>query len=156
MDVHEQYFKGPFGSLFSLLLGIAAAFIILKFLGILLHTETPVISVVSCSMFPELNRGDVVIVSGAADYDIGDIIVYRSPRVPYPIIHRIIDEKNGRFLTKGDNNPAPDGWIEPSAIMGKAIFKLPALGWPKILLLKLTGSLDQPIELCKPNFNISK
>ncbi len=135
-------------SLLYILFGLVAAYIILEVSGMVLHTRYPVIVVVSCSMYPELNRGDLVVVSGAQNYSPGDVIVYRSERKAFPIIHRVIEVRDGEVLPKGDNNVAPDGWIPVDRIYGKMVFKIPALGWPKILLMKLTGQINEPLELC--------
>ena len=61
------------------------------------------------SMKPAIDPGDVVIVrkAEAGDVKIGDIIQYW--RGDIFIIHRVIDIKEtGEFQTKGDNNISPD------------------------------------------------
>lgn len=82
-------------------------------------------------------KGDVLIVRGI-DTDnivIGDVIVYDIPNQRVPVVHRVIDLNNG-ILTKGDHNPGEDNW-KPIKIHGKAIFVIPLLGWPKLLLTEL-------------------
>lgn len=92
------------------------------------------------------NRGDLIILVGINQEDlrVGDIAVYWTQK-KYPIIHRIIDvyeEDSNRFIsTKGDNNPGMI--IEPPIInekkvsmeklVGKAYFKIPYLGYVKII-----------------------
>ncbi len=106
------------------------------------------------------NKGDIMVLKGAEakDIKIGDVIVFRSARVHPkrdPIIHRVVEveEKNGNlvFHTKGDNpltnkNPIdvclPDGCIYESdiweeQIIGKAVARVPYLGYVKIVFMSL-------------------
>lgn len=67
--------------LYFIVLALILAFGILQTTGTVLSTEKPVVSVVSCSMYPEYDRGDVLIVGGV-DFDSineGQIIVYKVP-----------------------------------------------------------------------------
>ena len=98
-------------------------------------------------------KGDVVIVWGRFKPKIGDIIVFKAGQnslAPRPIIHRIvnINEDTNIIQTKGDhnglqltagNNPfkTDETNIKESQIMGKAIIKIPYLGWPKIWITDL-------------------
>lgn len=62
-------------------LALILAFGILQTTGTVLETEKPVVSVVSCSMYPEYDRGDVLVVKGV-DFDNieeGQIVVYDVP-----------------------------------------------------------------------------
>lgn len=84
--------------------------------------------IVSGSMMPELNIGDIVIVKSAEDYQEGDIISFRQGQ--NVITHRIseiLKTENGiLYKTKGDNNNTEDsGMIEIDAIEGKTIGKIP-------------------------------
>jgi len=77
------------------------------------------------------NKGDIMILQGAKTYNKGDILVYSTPTYNYPIIHRIID--TDPLITKGDNNKVEDPIsISQEQIQGKAIVKVPLLGWIKI------------------------
>jgi len=70
----------------------------------------------------------------------GDTIVYMSKKASYPIIHRVVDVKGGEsytFTTKGDHNPGSDSPVDEKQIIGKAIFRIPLLGWIKIGFVKL-------------------
>lgn len=58
---------------------------------------------------------------------VGDIVVCRHQYEGGPailIVHRVTAvQKDGGILTKGDNNPEPDGWITPKDdIIGKVVF----------------------------------
>lgn len=42
---------------------------------------------------------------------IGDVISFYCPEDGVPITHRVVEKlKDGRLVTKGDNNPLPDPW----------------------------------------------
>ena len=94
------------------------------------------------------NKGDLMVLSGAKPSEIkkGDILVFKGWR-PDPIIHRVVDINNtGKgifFETKGDNNKeqisphnscmvCDETQIHESQIVGKAVLRVPYLGWVKI------------------------
>jgi len=80
------------------------------------------------SMEPQFQRGDLVILHQAADYQIGDIATYRHPAAG-PIIHRIKARQGDRFVLQGDNNDWVDSYQPHSAeIIGKLRWHLPAAG----------------------------
>ncbi|ASJ17456.1 S26 family signal peptidase [Thermococcus chitonophagus] len=143
---------------------ISTALIILVALGLysglrlVLHTNMPLVVVVSGSMEPVFYRGDVVVLEGVKpeDVKIGDVVVYKSPLAKYPIIHRVREIKeivvNGReelcFVTWGDNNPIPDLYPTPAgvldcvpqqAIEAKALLVIPKIGWISIKLREIFG-----------------
>jgi signal peptidase I len=96
------------------------------------------------------NTGDIIVLLGKKpkDIDIGDVIVFQATQ-PDPIIHRVIAkwEDNGKYYytTKGDHNPGSiyfETSIEQERVIGKAIFRIPYLGYIKIWfvdLLKMIG-----------------
>lgn len=93
--------------------------------------------VISPSMSPEINVGDMVITraTDAEDLKVGDIVRYKKSRLN--VIHRITDIEqtaDGVMLTtKGDANNTVD---QPSPkaedVTGKAVMRLPKLGWVTI------------------------
>ncbi len=88
------------------------------------------------------NKGDIMVLYGSKDYEIGDIMVYSTTTHNYPIIHRLIDKNP--YITKGDNNRKEDpNSVSKKQIQGKAVVKIPLLGWIKIwftdLIMALTG-----------------
>ena len=116
-----------------------------------LHTNTPLVIVVSGSMEPVFYRGDVVLLEGINEGNIGnvhvnDVIVYKRPGYEYPIIHRVrkigtveIGGKTEKcFLTWGDNNWAPDPpyptpygevpCVPAYAVEDKALMVFPKIG----------------------------
>lgn len=94
------------------------------------------------------NKGDVLLVVKAkpGELKVGDVIVFRVPGQKYPIIHRIIEiEEGGSYLTKGDHNPSPDGRWPPvvyGQIEGKAVFKVPLIGFIKVVPLEVWNSIS--------------
>jgi signal peptidase I len=107
------------------------------------------------SEFPMRNgfrKGDIIIVWGWSEPEVGDIIVFNANKdstAPYPIIHRVVSIENGIIQTKGDHNGGQltpgleDSYnidetrIREEQIIGKAILKVPYLGWVKILAVDL-------------------
>jgi len=86
------------------------------------------------------SKGDVLIVRGVSpkDYKVGDVIVFWADQ-EYPLIHRLVNISSDykTFSTKGDHNYAQlesEKRIDQSQLLGKAILKIPYLGYIKILL----------------------
>jgi len=96
------------------------------------------------------SKGDIIVVWGRFEPKIGDIIIFQpNPEslAPRPIIHRIVDIEDNIIQTKGDHNEkqltkannlykTDETKIYQNQIIGKAIFKIPYLGWPKIWLVE--------------------
>lgn len=92
--------------------------------------------IVSGSMEPELNIGDLIIVKKENDLKEGDIISFWYGESV--VTHRItkIEKENGKniYTTKGDRNNVEDsGTITDENIIGKKIITIPKLG--KITLI---------------------
>lgn len=94
----------------------------------------------SFSFVNGFNKGDIMILYGASEAELGDVIVYMTSQRPDPIIHRVIDVKveDGKkyFWTKGDNNcniGSFENRISEDNVLGKAVWRVPWLGWVKIL-----------------------
>ncbi len=107
------------------------------------------------SLINGFRKGDVIIVWGRFTPKIGDIIIFRpnsDSTAPRPIIHRIIKiNDDGSFQTKGDHNGkqltkdnniynTDETNISEDQIIGKAVIKIPYLGWPKIWLTELINA----------------
>lgn len=99
-------------------------------------------------MYPLKNgfdKGDVIILIGTNkdELQVGEVIVFQSQK-PYPIIHRVVDKHENYFETKGDNNIGQnvdfdlnEKEILPEQIIGKAVFRIPYLGWIKIAFTEI-------------------
>jgi signal peptidase I len=146
-------------------------FIIYPLLGWIFGTGVPVVAVMSSSMehdegFDEwwdlnakdyefnktqfedfrfkngFNKGDLIVVYGRGEYSPGDVIVFAAS-LDYPLIHRIVNDSNG-YTTKGDNNPgirSDEMNIGSERVMGKAVLRIPWLGWFKIGFMKIIGRM---------------
>jgi signal peptidase I len=131
------------------------SFFVYFILQVSLNTETPVVVVVSGSMSPHINEGDLLFVQGRDPQDIrngsaieqnGDVIVFNAwglpgwPSAPRdPIVHRVIgkwlDGDTWYFQTKGDANPIQDPVPVPeNRVLGVVIGGIPFIGWVKIVL----------------------
>jgi signal peptidase I len=93
------------------------------------------------------NTGDIIVLLGTEpeEVEVGDVIVFKSSK-PYPIIHRVVSrtEAQGAWVyeTKGDHNPGkgPDDVnITEDRLIGKAVFRIPYLGWIKIVFFRIIG-----------------
>jgi signal peptidase len=136
----DHYTEGPAGTAIYIILGFMIALVVNEALKPALATDTPVVAVFSESMLPTFYKGDMIIVQGEPNYNVGDIVVYDSPVYKYPIIHRVIEIKPDGLVTKGDNNRAPDPWVTPeSSVHGKALLRIPLLGWVKVGAYQLMG-----------------
>ncbi len=99
--------------------------------------------VVSGSMEPYIQRGDIVVSAPASNPEEGDVIAYAGPRGV--IVHRVVDEGVGEdgevfFRTKGDANSAPDPWEVPrKAVIVRVVAVIPYLGYPIYYLSLLLG-----------------
>jgi len=100
-------------------------------------------------------KGDIVIVWGRFAPKIGDVIIFKpnsESLAPRPIIHRIVNiDENNIIQTKGDHNgqqltvsnnlyKTDETKINQDQIIGKAIIKIPYLGWPKIWLTEIINA----------------
>lgn len=92
------------------------------------------------------NKGDIIVLRGLGAENIkkGNVIVYSTNRYQYPIIHRVVEKKGDagsyEIQTKGDNNQQQDPeTVTEDRILGKAIFKIPYLGWIKIMFTWIIG-----------------
>lgn len=97
------------------------------------------------------SKGDIIFVWGRGDYNVGDIIIFQpdaTSTAVHPIIHRVVTEDP--IGTKGDNgitNPRQlDGnniqrldetSIRQDQIIGKSVFRIPAIGWIKLIFFEL-------------------
>ena len=145
-----------------IIIGIAffGTFGVYGIMKVALHTEYPMVVVISGSMEPTIYRGDLLIVEGVNPEDVkvgtiedkqGDIIVFDSQGVwpgasPEPIVHRVvgiyIDNSTGKyyFITKGDNNPDTDPpgpgevLLPAEKILGRVVSIIPKVGYIRIFL----------------------
>lgn len=108
---------------------LAGAYMLWKLLSIATATESPIVVVLSGSMEPAFQRGDVLFLSNRDNFvSVGDIVIYEVKGKNIPIVHRVMNEHHisgsqkksevspilsrsdglQLLLTKGDNNPVND------------------------------------------------
>jgi signal peptidase len=110
------------------------------------NTSTPMVVVISESMVPTYNVGDLLFVKGKSpeNIQIGEVIVFNADGLWWyapsePIVHRIINKTlvgdTWYFQTQGDNNHNPDPSLIPEGrILGVVWGGIPLIGWVKIIL----------------------
>ena len=87
-----------------------------------LHTEQPIASITSSSMWPVLKKGDIVLirgVSGKNDIAKGDIVVYDNSKGF--TIHRVVRMNDATIITRGDANNVDDSPVPYDKVVGKAV-----------------------------------
>ncbi len=94
-----------------------------------------------------INKGDIVFILGAKNVEAGDVIIFNvnGKITRTPIIHRAIS--TDPISTKGDNNKQQlsasnnvrgidETNIKQEQIVGKAVFRVPYLGWVKLVFFE--------------------
>ncbi|XP_050271897.1 uncharacterized protein LOC126715364 isoform X2 [Quercus robur] len=115
---------------------LTSALIIWKGLICITGSESPVVVVLSESMEPGFQRGDILFLHMSKDpLRAGEIVVFNVDGHDIPIVHRVIkvherqDTGEVYILTKGDNNPKDDRvlyaqgqrWVQRHHVMGRAV-----------------------------------
>ncbi|KAK0666938.1 putative signal peptidase complex catalytic subunit SEC11C [Cercophora samala] len=133
---------------------VSACFMVWKGACLLSGTRYPVVVVITNSMAPAFDPGDILLVHRHPAHDgrvrVGDLPVIMNPDRPYPFIHRVVgvfyddNEKEEMLVTKGDNNelndsvgmmyPGGQEYISRREIMGFVRGYVPFLGWIVIFL----------------------
>ena len=95
--------------------------------------------IVSGSMMPNLNIGDIAIIKVEKTENLkkGDIISFRRGKlvITHRIENVIITDGNREYVTKGDNNNVQDNeMVKEKEIEGKLIAKIPYLGKLTLIL----------------------
>ena len=91
------------------------------------------------------NKGDIMVLKGAKNIEIGDVIVFNG-NSNNPIIHRVVFIGDNYYQTKGDNNmdsfqQLGETNIKKEQIIGKAVLRIPFLGYIKILFTDIIGGI---------------
>ncbi|OZJ03777.1 Signal peptidase complex catalytic subunit SEC11C [Bifiguratus adelaidae] len=136
--------------LLNFMMIVSSALMIWKGLALVTNSESPIVVVLSASMEPAFQRGDLLFLDMPRNdpIEIGDICVFKIPGREIPIVHRVIklhDEINtGKqfLLTKGDNNNVDDRglynrgqmWIHKDHVVGRVRGFMPYIGMVTILM----------------------
>lgn len=127
---------------------VFSALMIWKGLMVATKSESPVVVVLSGSMEPAFQRGDILLLTNHDDpIRVGEIVVFKVKDRDIPIVHRVMkvhEKEDGKveILTKGDNNRVDDRglyapgqlWLERTDILGRARGTLRYLGMVTIIL----------------------
>jgi len=127
---------------------VFSALMIWKGLMVVTKSESPVVVVLSGSMEPAFQRGDILFLTNHDDpIRAGEIVVFKIKDRDIPIVHRVMkvhEKANGtvEVLTKGDNNRVDDRglyapgqlWLQREDILGRAKGTLRYLGMVTIIL----------------------
>ncbi|KAK7327757.1 hypothetical protein VNO77_21848 [Canavalia gladiata] len=148
-SVKSIQFRQALNQLLTLGLIVTSAFIIWGGLMCITGNESPVVVVLTGSMEPGFQRGDILFLAMSKDpIRAGEIVVFNIDGRDIPIVHRVIevhqrkDIKETYILTKGDNNPVDDRvlynhgqhWLQQHHIIARAVGFLPYVGWATIIM----------------------
>ena len=78
------------------------------------------------SMEPAIQAGDLVLFKSKTTYIAGEVILYEDGR--HLVTHRITKIFSDHAITQGDANNTPDAPIPLDRVLGSMIFRLPKLG----------------------------
>ncbi|KAA8914111.1 hypothetical protein TRICI_003008 [Trichomonascus ciferrii] len=134
--------------LLNVILVVSTAFMFYKGLGVVSNSSSPLVVVLSGSMEPAFQRGDVLFLWNREHRaKVGDVVVYNVKDRDIPIVHRVMrhhsSDKKQLLLTKGDNNPMDDIdlyskkqlYLDREAeIVGTVKGYIPKVGYSTILL----------------------
>jgi len=102
-------------------------------------------------------KGDVIVLwrANRNNLDVGDVLIFQGNK-PQPIIHRVVktwkEDSKYYYQTKGDHNSQSIGIglgetkISEDRIFGQGLFRIPYLGWMKILFVDAVKPLGITIE----------
>lgn len=99
----------------------------------LISGDIQILTVMSDSMSPDINAGDMVVIK-ALNPDkiaVNDVVTYAPRSYGVVITHRVIDiNENGDFVTKGDANAKKDiSAIKPEQVIGRCELTIPYFGY---------------------------
>lgn len=135
-----------FNEFYFFAIALILAFGTLQTTGTVMDTDKPVVTVVSCSMYPHYGVGDIILVQGQEFENIkkGDIAVYESgsPDQSIPVIHRVVAKNDNYLETQGDNNRGQlefEKKVESEQIHGTAVVSVPKIGMVKLVTMDFLG-----------------
>ncbi|ORY44053.1 signal peptidase I [Rhizoclosmatium globosum] len=120
-----------------------------KGLAVVTNSESPIVVVLSESMEPAFQRGDLLLLSMFSNpVRVGDICVFKIDGKVIPIVHRVLEVHDNNtdgkqyLLTKGDNNPVDDRglynrgqmWVSDKEVVGRVSMYMPYIGMVTIIL----------------------
>lgn len=121
--------------LLNAIYAVIGTYMLWKMIGVLTNNDSPIVVVLTESMYPGFERGDILFLS-PREYNVGDIIVFQVYKNEIPIVHRAIKKYGTNVLTKGDNNRYSDEslyrrnqyMLQPEDILSCVYANLPYFG----------------------------
>ncbi|KAF1348164.1 signal peptidase complex catalytic subunit sec11 [Delphinella strobiligena] len=129
---------------------LSTAFMLWKGLSVATDSSSPIVVVLSGSMEPAFQRGDLLFLwNRGVDTKVGEVVVYNVRGKDIPIVHRVVRRFGGgvsstlQLLTKGDNNAADDTELyargqdflnRKTDVIGSVVGYVPFVGYVTILL----------------------
>ena len=119
----KKLFNDPYDLAFQILnlaMIVFSALMIWRALMVYTKSESPVVVVLSGSMEPAFQRGDILFLNNDdRPVEAGEIVVFKIEGREIPIVHRVLNVHEGqklsngkseptKYLTKGDNNNIDD------------------------------------------------
>jgi len=98
------------------------------------------------------SKGDVIFVVGVNNLEVGDVVIFEGGST-YPIIHRLVNVGDS-YSTKGDNYVTnsrqllSEQSISEDQLIGKALFRVPMIGWAKLIFFEPTREIENR-GMCK-------
>ncbi|KAF1921194.1 hypothetical protein BDU57DRAFT_592088 [Ampelomyces quisqualis] len=152
---------------------LSTAFMLWKGLSVASDSPSPIVVVLSGSMEPAFQRGDLLFLwNRGLDTQVGEIVVYNVKGKDIPIVHRVVRRYGGgksplRLLTKGDNNIADDTELYATGqsflnrkedVIGSVVGFIPFVGYVTILLSEhpwlkqvMLGIMGLHEKTCEPD-----
>lgn len=128
-DYGRSLFSKEKGTIMKKIIGNLLVFMVTFAVGIVFFIRGPVglFKVTSGSMEPELKIGDLCIVDRRTDFSklrAGEIVVF-CYGYNNKACHRIVEKREGGYITKGDANPSPDVFLlTKNNYYGKVAFSI--------------------------------
>ncbi|PWI69404.1 hypothetical protein PCL_01051 [Purpureocillium lilacinum] len=122
---------------------LSTAFMMWKGLSVATDSPSPIVVVLSGSMEPAFQRGDLLLLWNRNIWEetaVGEVVVYNVKDKDIPIVHRVVRKfgtgDKAKLLTKGDNNVADDtdlyargqDYLERKDIIGSVYGYVPFVG----------------------------
>jgi len=154
-EMPDKQKKETISTIIIITVVIGGTFGVMGLTKVALQTDYPLVVVISESMLPGIEVGDLLVVKGMDPEDIivgdhdaqnGSIIIYETEGIwlepiPDPVVHRVVNRtynvSEGRyyFITHGDDNSHPDSVPIPEEnVLGVVIYQIPKIGLVKMFL----------------------
>lgn len=111
--LHPRQLRKSLAQVLSVCMMFVSGYMLYQTLGVVANSASPAVVVLSGSMEPAFQRGDILLLwNNEPTVNIGDVVVYDIKDRPIPIVHRVVHEHHNPdrqlLLTKGDNNANDD------------------------------------------------